>query len=128
MALPFIRWNPCPRIDLERESRLANKLAGRSLPRASLVVLSGESEGQRLPLRIWNTLGRLWDTHLVTNDCLVNRRICDIEYDGDGYYIEDFGIHERTRVNERRIEERVLLRARDVIRVGRIRLCFVEEQ
>lgn len=94
-----------------------------------LRVLNGPDEGQRHVLgstaNEW-AIGRSKECAFILNDSNVSRRHALVRKDWDGITIEDLGSKNGVIVNEKKIAKRKLLKHRDAIRIGPIKLLFID--
>jgi hypothetical protein len=92
-----------------------------------LVVRSGASAGQRIPLDLPLTrLGRHPQSDVTLDDITVSRRHADIERLEDGAYeVRDAGSLNGTYVNGTRVE-RARLSNGDEVQIGKFRMVFLD--
>jgi hypothetical protein len=92
-----------------------------------LVVRSGASAGQRIPLDLQLTrLGRHPHSDVTLDDITVSRRHADIErLDDGGYEVRDAGSLNGTYVNGKRVE-RARLNNGDEVQIGKFRMVFLD--
>ncbi|TDK24976.1 GGDEF domain-containing protein [Luteimonas aestuarii] len=100
----------------------------RTTPRsACVVVIHGEGLGRRADVEDAPVLvGRSHESDLVIAHKSVSREHCRIWRDGDDYRLRDLGATNRTRVNDRGVEETVLSDG-DHIVVGESILKFISQ-
>lgn len=100
----------------------------RPAPRtACLVVIHGEGLGRRVDVEDAPVLiGRSHDADLSISHKSVSREHCRVWRDGDAYRIRDLGATNPVQVNERRIEECVLVDG-DHVAVGESILKFISQ-
>src|SRR5438105_15159872 len=85
---------------------------------ASLLVLKGNTSGQRLPLDGDKTvLGRNPDCHVVISGTAVSRAHAHILRIQDKFFIEDIKSRNGTFVNNEQIAGRTLLKNNDKIKI-----------
>ena len=96
---------------------------------ASLIVISGKQKGEYLPLgqRV-SVIGRAEMLPLQILDDGVSRKHFRVFFDKDTkkYYAEDMKSRHGTRINMRRITEKVALTEGDHIQIGGTRLLFTD--
>jgi pSer/pThr/pTyr-binding forkhead associated (FHA) protein len=92
-----------------------------------LVVRSGASAGQRIPLDLPLTrLGRHPQSDVTLDDITVSRRHAEIERLEDGAYeVRDAGSLNGTYVNGERVE-RATLSNGDEVQIGKFRMVFLD--
>lgn len=78
--------------------------------------------------RLRTTLGRSVRNELWTDDPFTSRLHAEIRQRGDGYWLTDLGSANGTFLNGARLTAPVMLRERDVIRVGETEVIFVEHE
>lgn len=92
-------------------------------------VLNGPDEGQRHILSAtgheW-VLGRSKEAEFVLNDANVSRRHGLVRKDWNGITIEDLGSKNGVIVNDKKIKKKKLLKHRDEVRIGPIKLLFID--
>jgi pSer/pThr/pTyr-binding forkhead associated (FHA) protein len=101
--------------------------AGRRL-RAKLEILqpaaARRAAGNVIPLRGSTTIGREPDNDLVVDEETVSNRHARLLPRDGRWWIEDLGSRNGTLVNNDQVEGSRVLRAGDVIQVGRVQLRF----
>lgn len=97
------------------------------VPMAFLEVpnASGEVDRHRLEEDEPTTIGRHPKCQVVLEDDRASRKHCVIWRKNGRYHVRDLDSRNGTKVNERRVRE-VELRDRDVIRVGKVRIRFLD--
>ncbi len=94
------------------------------VPRAELVIKSGESEGMKIRLgKGVSTLGRRETNEIFLNDPNISRVHAQIEFFQGEYILTDLGSLNGTYLNGKRIA-RVHLKPGDLIKVGKTELDF----
>jgi pSer/pThr/pTyr-binding forkhead associated (FHA) protein len=89
---------------------------------ASVEVLKGFYAGLVVPIdQDWMVIGRGRSADLVIAEPTISRAHAAIGYDGDGFFMQDLGSTNGTRVNGRR-EARVPLSDGDALQLGKLRL------
>lgn len=92
---------------------------------ACLVLYSGAEPGQRHLLRDGRLrLGRAPDCELLLDSPGISRRHAELLVAGDTVHLRDLGSVNGTHVNERRVQEQVLLQDGDLVRLGDVLLKF----
>jgi phosphoserine phosphatase RsbU/P len=76
--------------------------------------------------RLRTTLGRSVRNELWTDDPFTSRLHAEIRQRGDGFWLSDLGSANGTFLNGARLTTPVMLRERDMIRVGETEIIFVE--
>jgi pSer/pThr/pTyr-binding forkhead associated (FHA) protein len=88
----------------------------------SLRVLKGFYAGLELPVdRDWMVIGRGRNADMVIAEPTISRAHAAIGYDGQGFFMQDLGSTNGTRVNGKR-EARITLVDGDELQLGRLRL------
>lgn len=91
-------------------------------PGGSIRVLQGFYEGLEVPIdQDWIVIGRGRSADLAIAEPTISRAHAAIGYDESGFFMQDLGSTNGTRVNEKR-ESRAQLRDGDEIQLGRLRL------
>jgi pSer/pThr/pTyr-binding forkhead associated (FHA) protein len=89
---------------------------------ASLVVLRGFYEGLEVPVdRDWMVIGRGRSADVVIVEATISRAHAAIGYDENGFFLQDLGSTNGSRVNGTR-EARVALGDGDELQLGKLRL------
>lgn len=120
-----------PIINLEgEESETAragapSKPAQRALPRARVVIISGDMAGAAYPLKDTVSIGRADSNTIALKDAKISRQHSQIQQHGDKYVLVDLNSSNGTYVNGQRIEEYVL-QNNDEIQIGDYILQFQE--
>lgn len=107
--------------------RMVSSVAG-DLPKAALVVISGDAGGQRFPLdqpRI--TIGRTRSAHICISEVNVSRLHAVIQAQQGRFFLLDLGSTNTTCLNGRRLDRPVPLAPGDVITVGDVQLRYEEQ-
>lgn len=73
------------------------------------------------------TVGRDATSRIVLADEKCSRRHAEVEYAGDGWFIQDLNSRNGTRINGTRIKARTRLAAGDVIGIGNLELLFTQD-
>ena len=97
---------------------------------ASIIVISGDSKGQYLPLgRRTNVIGRAESLPMQILDDMVSRKHLRIRYDENTnqHYAEDMESKHGVFINNRKINEQTLLKDGDEILIGQTTLMFTEK-
>jgi serine phosphatase RsbU (regulator of sigma subunit)/pSer/pThr/pTyr-binding forkhead associated (FHA) protein len=76
--------------------------------------------------RLRTTIGRSVRNDLWTDDPFTSRLHAEIRQRGDGFWLSDLGSANGTFMNGARLTAPVMLRDKDVFRVGETEICFVE--
>ena len=98
------------------------KASGPVPPGASIRVVRGFYEGLELPLnQEWVVIGRGRAADLVLAEPTISRAHAAIGFDGQGFFVQDLGSTNGTRVNGQS-EPRAGLRNGDEIRIGKLEL------
>jgi pSer/pThr/pTyr-binding forkhead associated (FHA) protein len=89
---------------------------------ASIRVLRGFYEGLEVPVdQDWMVIGRGRSADVVIAEPTISRAHAAIGYDGSGFFMQDLGSTNGTRVNGRR-GARVALSNGDELQLGKLRL------
>jgi pSer/pThr/pTyr-binding forkhead associated (FHA) protein len=89
---------------------------------AAVEVLKGFYEGLEVPVdRDWMVIGRGRSADVVIAEPTISRAHAAIGYDGSGFFMQDLGSTNGTRVNGKR-EARVDLSDGDELQLGKLRL------
>lgn len=92
---------------------------------ASIRVLRGFYEGLEVPVdRDWMVIGRGRSADVVIAEATISRAHVAIGWDGEGFFMQDLGSTNGTRVNGRR-ESRVRLADGDELALGKLHLHVV---
>jgi len=91
---------------------------------ARLVCVEGIVKGKEFPIAGRFVIGRREGGQVVLDDALVSRRHADISYEDKIYVLRDLGSRNGTRINGRRIKEKIL-RNGDRVYIGRTKFRFV---
>jgi pSer/pThr/pTyr-binding forkhead associated (FHA) protein len=97
---------------------------------ASIIVISGDSKGQYLPLgRRTNVIGRAEALPMQILDDMVSRKHIRIRYDENTnqHYAEDMESKHGVFINNRKITEQTALKEGDEILIGQTLLMFTEK-
>ena len=96
--------------------------AGPPPPGATIRVLRGFYEGLEVPVdREWMVIGRGRSADLVIAEATISRSHAAVGYDGEGFFVQDLGSTNGTRVNGRR-EPWVRLCDGDDLQLGKLQL------
>ena len=89
---------------------------------ATVRVLRGFYEGLEVPIdQDWVVIGRGRSADVVIAEPTISRAHAAIGYDGGGFFMQDLGSTNGTRVNGKR-ELRVALEDADELQLGKLRL------
>lgn len=89
---------------------------------AAVLVLRGFYEGLEVPIdRDWMVIGRGRSADVVIAEPTISRAHAAIGYDGGGFFMQDLGSTNGTRVNGTR-EARIGLANGDELQLGKLRL------
>ncbi|HVG62346.1 MAG TPA: FHA domain-containing protein [Hyalangium sp.] len=111
--------------DLEQEED--NPDATRTGPPISVHVIEGPDEGKKVRFKtVRMVVGRGKDVDLRLTDQSVSRRHLELIHGDNGTLLRDLGGASGTKVNDERVEEKVL-KHNDEIEIGRTVLKFVDE-
>ncbi len=89
---------------------------------ASIRVLRGFYEDLEVPVdQDWMVIGRGRSADMVIAEATISRAHAAIGYDKDGFFMQDLGSTNGTRVNGKR-EARIALSDGDELRLGKLRL------
>jgi pSer/pThr/pTyr-binding forkhead associated (FHA) protein len=92
---------------------------------ASVRVLRGFYEGLEVPIdQDWMVIGRGRSADVVIAEPTISRAHAAIGYDGEGFFMQDLGSTNGTRVNGKR-EARAALQDADELQLGKLRLQIV---
>jgi pSer/pThr/pTyr-binding forkhead associated (FHA) protein len=97
---------------------------------ASVIVISGEQEGEYLPLgRRTSVIGRAETLPLQILDDAVSRKHLRIRFEEseNRYYAEDMSSRHGVLINRRKITGEAILRDGDQILIGQTTLLFTDE-
>ncbi len=94
--------------------------------RAAVRILSGDGNGQQIPIATGSLLGRLPGCDVTLDDPSVSRRHAKLQRSSRGWSIEDLGSTNGVRVNGNSVQ-RTDIRDGDQIELGSVRLAFAEE-
>ena len=97
---------------------------------ASIIITSGDSKGQYLPLgRRTNVIGRAEALPMQILDDMVSRKHLRIRYDENTnqHYAEDMESKHGVFINNRKINEQTFLKDGDEILIGQTTLMFTEK-
>jgi len=94
-------------------------------PKARLLVVRGQSKGAELLMgqRPRYMVGRSRHNDLQVKDSVVSRKHCQVEFDGNYFWLVDPGSANGTFVNGQRVR-RYMLYDGDVVRIGKSVLVF----
>jgi hypothetical protein len=95
------------------------------LPRARVVIISGDQAGAAYPLKDTVTLGRADSNTIALKDAKTSRQHAQIQQHGNQFILVDLNSSNGTYVNGQRIEEHVL-QNNDEIQIGDYILQFQE--
>lgn len=96
--------------------------AGPPPPGAFVRVMRGFYEGLEVPVdREWMVIGRGRSADLVIAEPTISRSHAAVGYDEHGFFVQDLGSTNGTRVNGNR-EPRMKLASGDALQLGRLRL------
>jgi hypothetical protein len=95
------------------------------LPRARVVIISGDEAGAAYPLKDTVTMGRADSNTICLKDAKVSRQHAQIQQHGKQYIVVDLSSSNGTFVNGEKIEEHVL-QNNDEIQIGDYILQFQE--
>jgi hypothetical protein len=95
------------------------------LPRARVVIISGDEAGAAYPLKDTVTMGRADSNTICLKDAKVSRQHAQIQQHGNQYIVVDLSSSNGTFVNGEKIEEHVL-QNNDEIQIGDYILQFQE--
>jgi pSer/pThr/pTyr-binding forkhead associated (FHA) protein len=85
-------------------------------------VIGGFYDGLELPIdRAWLVIGRGRNAEIMLAEPTISRAHAALGYDADGFFVQDLQSTNGTLVNGTR-SARALLRDRDEIQIGRLRL------
>ncbi len=91
-------------------------------PGAMLLIKTGFYEGLEVPVdRDWLVIGRGRSADLVIAEPTISRSHAALGYDGDGFFVQDLGSTNGTRVNGNR-EPQMRLASGDELQLGKLRL------
>lgn len=97
----------------------------KELPRARVVIISGDEAGAAYPLKDTVTLGRADSNTICLKDAKVSRQHAQIQQHGNQFIVVDLSSSNGTFVNGEKIEEHVL-QNNDEIQIGDYILQFQE--
>ncbi len=97
----------------------------RVLPRARVVIISGDQAGAAYPLKDTVTMGRADSNTIVLKDAKTSRQHAQIQQQGNEFIVVDLNSSNGTYVNGQKIEEHVL-QNNDEIQIGDYILQFQE--
>jgi pSer/pThr/pTyr-binding forkhead associated (FHA) protein len=102
---------------------IAEQRGAGPVPSGGLVrVMRGFYEGLEVPIeRDWMVIGRGRSADVVIAEATISRAHAAIGYDGEGFFMQDLGSTNGTRVNGQR-ETRVRLQDGDELQLGKLRL------
>lgn len=95
------------------------------LPRARVVIISGDQAGAAYPLKDTVSIGRADSCTIVLKDAKTSRQHAQIQQHGDEFIIVDLSSSNGTFVNGQRIDEHVL-QNNDEVQIGDYILQFQE--
>ncbi len=108
--------------DLPAAGPKGPKEAGPVPSGASIRVLRGFYEDLEVPVdQNWMVIGRGRSADMVIAEATISRAHAAIGYDKDGFFMQDLGSTNGTRVNGKR-EARIALSDGDELRLGKLRL------
>ncbi len=98
--------------------------AGPPPPGAFVRVMRGFYEGLEVPVdREWMVIGRGRGADLVIAEPTISRSHAAVGYDGEGFFVQDLGSTNGTRVNGNR-EPQMRLNSGDELQLGKLRLLL----
>lgn len=128
--------SPMDRQPGERTEQLTRRMVdevlhslGSAAERPSLRVMSGKEEGQRFVLNedaAEIVIGRSPDCDVTLDDQNISRRHCLIKRDWHGFSAQDLGSRNGVLVNEQAVEGKQMLRDGDEIRIGGVKIAFID--
>ena len=87
---------------------------------ASIQVTNGFYQGLEVPIdREWLVIGRGCSADLVIAEPTISRAHAAVGFDADGFFVQDLGSTNETRVNRVQVE-RCALRHGDSVQLGRL--------
>ncbi len=87
-------------------------------------MMRGFYEGLEVPIdRDWRVIGRGRSADVAIAEATISRAHAAIGFDGEGFFMQDLGSTNGTRVNGKR-ETRVRLGDGDELQLGKLRLCL----
>jgi len=96
--------------------------AGPPPPGAFVRVMRGFYEGLEVPVdREWMVIGRGRSADLVIAEPTISRSHAAVGYDADGFFVQDLGSTNGTRLNGKR-ESHLRLSSGDELQLGKLRL------
>ena len=99
-----------------------SELAGPPPPGAFIRVMRGFYAGLEVPVdREWMVIGRGRSADLVIAEPTISRSHAAVGYDGEGFFVQDLGSTNGTRVNGNR-EPQMRLASGDELQLGKLRL------
>ena len=105
--------------DLIQES---DELAGPVPSGGSIEVLAGFYEGLEAPVdRDWVVIGRGRGADIVIAEPTMSRSHAAIGFDGEGFFVQDLGSTNGTRVNGKRAQK-TPLKSGDDVQLGKLQL------
>ena len=85
-------------------------------------VMGGFYDGLEVPVdREWMVIGRGRSADLVISEPTISRSHAAVGYDGEGFFVQDLGSTNGTRVNGNR-EPQMRLSSGDELQLGKLRL------
>ncbi len=115
-------------VEHQRESFTAGrpkKPLAEKIPEAWLVIQAGPARGQRFTLtKPMTTVGRALTNDIVIADLSVSKKHLIVEWDGQGFVIQDLASGNGTIVNGRDEDDRYTLRNLDALELGRSLISF----
>jgi len=108
---------------LEAAGAAAAEREAGPVPSGGLVrVMCGFYEGLEMPIdRDWMVIGRGRSADVVIAEATISRAHAAIGYDGEGFFMQDLGSTNGTRVNGTR-ETRARVASGDELQLGKLRL------
>ena len=79
-------------------------------------------EGTTFPLDHYTTVGRHADNTIAIDDSFVSGSHAELAFDGGGWWLQDLGSTNGTRLNNQPVRSRVRISDGDIIQFGRVRL------
>ena len=98
------------------------ELAGPVPSGGSIRVLAGFYEGLEMPVdRDWVVIGRGRGADIVISEPTMSRSHAAIGYDGEGFFVQDLGSTNGTRVNGKRAQK-TPIKSGDDVQLGKLQL------
>ncbi len=126
-------WRKCPRCGTEQNGSLS--IVGAPMSRAALEsslrvlrVLTGKSKGKKMMLPESKVVfGSGPKCHIRHGASTVSEQHCSLEPTGKGVLVEDLGSEHGTWINSKRVSEKTLLRAGQVLQIGALKFRLIGE-